>query len=161
MPRPLSLALPLLLLLHSPAQADAPTQVQALRDCRAIAQASARLACYDALPLSQAVGAVAGTSAATPPGSGAALADKVAAFGLPRQPGELDTITSHIPGLFEGWDARSRLTLANGQVWQIADDSSAYLYLRDAQVVLRRGALGAIYLDIAGTNRSPRVRRVQ
>lgn len=85
-----------------------------------------------------------------------------AKFGLAPKPSEeLESIHSHIPGLFEGWRPNARIRLANGQVWQIADDSTNLLQRREPRVTIRRGALGAFYLDIEGDNRSPRVRRVQ
>lgn len=70
-------------------------------------------------------------------------------------------MASTIPGRFLGWKRRETITLANGQVWQISDDSSGALVSTNPNVKVRRGALGAFYLEIDGTNRSPRVRRVQ
>ena len=74
---------------------------------------------------------------------------------------QLDAIESHIPGSFEGWSAKSNIKLANGQIWQISDDSSRAHYIDNPKVRIRRGALGSFYLEIQGTNVSPRVRRVQ
>ena len=74
---------------------------------------------------------------------------------------ELAAIESHIPGVFEGWRPNERIRLANGQVWQIADDSKSLIQRQSPKVTVRRGALGAFYLDIEGDNSSPRVRRVQ
>ena len=68
---------------------------------------------------------------------------------------------SRIPGPFEGWMPGERIKLANGQVWQIADDSAGVVYGKDLRIKIRRGALGAFYLEVEGTNRSPRVRRVE
>ena len=70
-------------------------------------------------------------------------------------------IESYIAGRFEGWEAKSNIKLANGQVWQIADDSRRYLTMNDPKVRIRRGALGAFYLEFEKSNISPRVRRVQ
>lgn len=135
-----------------------------LRRCRAIPEASARLGCYDSLPLATPLIAPA-------PGAQAPLAGPAAAriapspelqFGLAPKPAEeLPEIQSHIPGAFEGWGPNERIRLANGQVWQIADDSTRFMQRRDPKVTVRRGALGAFYLDIEGDNRSPRVRRLQ
>ena len=44
---------------------------------------------------------------------------------------------------------------------QMQFDSARYLDRVDPKVTIRRGALGAFYLDIEGDNRSPRVKRVQ
>lgn len=70
-------------------------------------------------------------------------------------------MTSSLPGLFQGWGPNARLRLANGQVWQVVDGSSAALYLRDPAVTVRRAALGSYLMEIAGTNHAPRVRRVE
>lgn len=137
-----------------------------LRRCRAIPEAQARLACYDALPLAAQASAVPAPAAGLPkaPAGVAARvpASAEAQFGLAPKPSEeLPAIESHIPGLFEGWRPSERIRLANGQVWQVVDESSSMLQRRDPKVSVRRGALGAFYLDIEGDNRSPRVRRVQ
>lgn len=122
--------------------------------CRGITEASARLACYDALVV---------PAASSPSSSAPAASVQQAQFGLenPASPGTVDAIESYIPGRFEGWEAKSNLKLANGQVWQIADDSSRYLPLNDPKVRIRRGVLGAFYLEFETSNYSPRVRRVQ
>ena len=142
----------------------------AVRRCRAIPDSIARLACYDALPL--------GTAAAAPPKAApqqspfrpqaappkAPVAAPVENFGLEhkaRPADELATIETYIPGRFEGWKPGVRITLANGQVWQVTDDTSRYVVLDNPKVVVRRGVMGAFFLDIEGDNRSPRVRRVQ
>ena len=124
-----------------------------LRRCRLLSDANARLACYDAIALPA-------------PGSARAPApakETPAQFGLvgTQRQVSLDAVESRIPGNFEGWNARSRITLENGQVWQIDDDSRAILELKNPKARVRKGALGAFYLEGEGTNRSPRVKRVQ
>jgi hypothetical protein len=153
------------LLAGSPAWSDDA----GLLRCRALGDGPARLACYDALPLSSQAPRAASPQAAAPGGRPApaavppAVAPSAAGqFGLAAKPAEeLQAIHSSIPGLFEGWRPNERIRLANGQVWQVADDTSSLLQRRDPKVTVRRGALGAFYLDIEGDNRSPRVRRVQ
>jgi len=153
-------------------------QDAAFLKCRAIKDSAARLACYDALPVPPAASAPAAPAAATAakPGTAAASAstaqtgapaalpsEPAAQFGLAQKDREkpLDAIESTIPGRFEGWGPRERFRLANGQVWQVADDSKGYHDITNPKVRVRRGALGAFYLEIEGTNRSPRVTRVQ
>ncbi|MDP1899887.1 MAG: hypothetical protein Q8K96_05485 [Rubrivivax sp.] len=138
----------------------------ALRRCRALADAPARLACYDALPLGAA--AAAATAAApgaqtmgTPPVAAAAPAATPATFGLEQQRAELPEINSRIAGRFEGWGPRSRIRLANGQLWQVSDDSSGVYDLMDPKVTVRRATLGSFILEIEGARRAPRVRRVE
>jgi hypothetical protein len=74
---------------------------------------------------------------------------------------QTESIQSRIDGKFEGWVANALLTFANGQVWQISDGSRAYVELVNPKVSVRRGFMGAYYLDIDGSNLTPRVRRVK
>ena len=126
----------------------------ALRQCRALTDAAARLACYDALPLA----APSTVSATVPPAAAAAPA---AAFGLLPPEEKVQEITSTIPGLFDGWGPRSLIRLANGQVWQVTDDSRGVYALRDPKVRVKRASMGSFVLDIEGANLLPRVRRVE
>ena len=126
-----------------------------LEQCRGIADPSARLACYDALPLS------APTAGAE---SKAGVPETPAQFGLSREitPSvELSTIESTIPGHFDGWYPRRRIRLANGQVWQVAEETTRLYELDNPKVTIRRGVLGVYYLDLSVDNRSIRVTRVQ
>ena len=137
-------------LLASPAGAVEST----LRHCRALADATVRLLCYDALPLDAAAApASVPTPAAAPP--------IAATFGLQRADEAVLQVVSSIPGLFEGWRAGDRIRLANGQLWQVSDDSSAVYSLRDPKVTLRRAAMNTFVLDIEGARRWPRVRRLE
>lgn len=142
-------AFALLLLAAVPALAD---DAGILR-CRAITEAAARLACYDALGVS----------------SPAAAAQPAAAAPRPREFGfehkqeafRVEAVESTIPGRFEGWRPGENIRLANGQVWQVVDDSKSHHEIDNPKARVRRGALGVFYLEIEGTNRSPRVRRLQ
>lgn len=121
--------------------------------CRDIGDAAKRLSCYDAIVVTP--GAAAG---AAPLVQTRQAAEK--SFGLV-QKHEVEAIQSHIPGNFDGWEANQRIKLANGQVWQVVDDSNGVVYGKDLKVTVARGAIGAIYLQIEGTRKSPKVRRVQ
>jgi hypothetical protein len=116
------------------------------RRCRQLTDPAGRLACYDGLA----------TLPAAPPASAAA-----ASFGLPRPADEIQEVVTRYEGLFEGWSPGDRIRLANGQVWQIADDSRAVYRLRDPKVTVRRGALGRFVLDVEGARITPTVRRVE
>ena len=154
----------------------------ALRRCRAIAEPAARLACYDAIALpkpGQAAPAAPVTpssspqarqpapTAPSPAPTAAAPGPQAERFGLEEKAARaaesqrLDRIESHIPGRFDGWRPNSRIRLANGQVWQVVDDSSVPMQKDDPKVVVRRGVFSNFFMDIEGDNRSPRVRRVQ
>jgi hypothetical protein len=127
--------------------------------CRGLTDATARLACYDALPLPSIAAKSSSSQAETAP----VAPQTPAQFGLESKTyrAGLDSIESRIVGRFEGWNAGSRIKLENGQVWQVSDDSSRYLDLNNPRIVVRRGALGAFYLEIDGTNHSPKVKRLQ
>jgi hypothetical protein len=155
-------AIPLLLLVSTAALADDA----GLLRCRAIQDSAARLACYDALVVPASPGKAAAAPAPAPGSASAPQArprETPEQFGVPQKDREvaLDAIESTIPGRFEGWGPRDRIKFANGQVWQIADDSKGYADKENPKVRVRRGALGAFYLEVEGTNRSPRVTRVQ
>jgi hypothetical protein len=74
---------------------------------------------------------------------------------------ELPAVDSHIPGTFLGWSQHSQIRLANGQVWQVVDEGSRRMQLKDPKVRVRRGLMGAFYLEFEAHNHSPRVRRVE
>jgi len=169
-------ALPLALLASSLAHA---IDDSAFARCRGIADTANRLACYDALPMNvtpaaaqappiAAPKAAPGKPSSQPPTASppAAPQQQAAAqsFGMENRAPEVElptTMQSTIPGHFEGWGPKARIKLANGQVWQIADDSQAYFNLDNPRVVIRRGMMGGFFLEVENSNRSPRVRRVQ
>jgi hypothetical protein len=130
-----------------------------LEQCRGIADPSARLACYDGLPLSANTG-----GAASKAESKARQPETPAQFGLSREvtPSvDLASIESTIPGHFDGWYPRRRIRLANGQVWQVAEETTRLYELDNPKVTIRRGVPGAYYLDLSIDNRSIRVNRVE
>ena len=157
----------------------------ALKRCRGVTDAGARLACYDAIPVDTPA-ASPGPRIASPPappappstariGPAPLPAGSVAApapvqgslessFGMEgRAPAaELPAIQSHIPGTFYGWSQGTQITLANGQVWQVVEDEGGRrMQLQDPKVRVRRGLMGAFYLEFEAHNYSPRVRRIR
>jgi hypothetical protein len=124
----------------------------ALLRCRGIADTSARLACYDALVVPTPEEKVRQTETSQRERFGlGAQSDKTAP----------EAIESTIPGHFEGWFPGASIRLSNGQVWQVNDGSSGVHYIDNPKVRIRHGVFSAYYLEIEGTNRSPRVTRVQ
>ena len=154
-----SLLLPFMPALAQPASAQ---------QCRTLPDAQARLLCYDAwvdaqtaagaAPVGAAPAAVAATAMATTP-----AAPTSANFGLEQQArkGEIQEVESEISGLFEGWGPKQVIRLANGQVWQISDASSAVLYLKNPKVKIRRGMMGTFVLEFEASNQTARVRRLE
>jgi hypothetical protein len=157
------LALPLFLAVSSAALADDA----ALQQCRSLADAGQRLACYDAIPLGRSASAPAAPAAAA-----AAAAPVVAAktaeqnFGLEQVKKKQDdapqSIESTIVGTFDGWGPNTRIKLANGQVWRIIDGSDAVLApAQNPKVRIDRNFIGTMFLHVEGTNSSAKVRRVE
>jgi hypothetical protein len=133
----------------------------AMRACRTVTETQARLACYDKIEL-------AATPVATPAAPAAPALTPQQAFGLApaamavQAPAKIDSIESTIVGTFAGWGPNSRITLANGQVWRVVDGSEATLTpTTDTKVTIKRNFIGTIFLQVDGTNSSPKVRRVE
>lgn len=139
LPASLALALPF---------AVAQPNEQFLR-CRGLLDPAVRLACYDAIPVSQAPSSSPGSAAAD--------------FGLPERGGEpvQTTVHSSVGAQFDGWTSDARITLENGQVWQIVDGSSGYVGPANRKVVIRRAALGSYRIEFEGLNKSPTVKRIK
>lgn len=144
---PFSAVLSLLVAAATVARADE----HALRQCRGLADAAQRLACYDAIVLRPVAPAAAAAPAPAPE------ADRFGRAAAPERPERVET---RIEGRFEGWGPRQRIRLANGQVWQVTDDSRGDYWLDSPRVVVRRAALGGFVLEIEGVNALLRVRRV-
>lgn len=159
-------ALLALALAAGPAFTQVSQNAPSLQACRAITDAAKRLGCYDALPLPAANAAATAPTAATPDATAApaAVAPDPAKFGFESKAVRamtVDSIESTIDGKFDGWGPKDRIKLANGQVWQIADDSNAVLSVTNPKVTIRRGTLGVFYLEFEKSNRTARVKRVE
>jgi hypothetical protein len=115
-----------------------------------------------ATPSAATPSAAAPTAAAVP---AAAAGERTATFGLPApapsRPVEADFVDSRVVGRLEGWTPATRFTLANGQVWEIADGSQAVYDLQDPGVRITRGLFGSFFIRIEGVSQTPRVRRVR
>ncbi|MBC7625459.1 MAG: hypothetical protein H7232_19045 [Aeromicrobium sp.] len=158
--------------------------------CRALTDTNKRLACYDATDVTGAVanakppaatGGAAGTAAAAgaattaasvagaanprPSGNAttAAPASPAAGFGLPAKQTAVgvDRIETTIKGRLDSWREGSRIRLANGQLWQVADDSRGVCECDNRKVVVTRGAFGTYFLEIEGKGNAPRVKRIE
>lgn len=134
--------------------------------CRHVVDATARLACYDAIPYvaAQATGPASAPSAATrpadPPSAPRSALDRFGLVG--RSPAdELQSIASSVGADFSGWGPNERIRLDNGQVWEVVDGSSGSVGPANRKITVRRGALGSFFLDFEGLNSSPRVRRIR
>jgi hypothetical protein len=131
----------------------------ALQRCRDLRDAAARLACYDAIPLTS------GPTRSTAP-SAAPAAAPASTFGFearpaPTAPPPIEAIESAIDGPFDGWLPRGQFKLANGQVWEVSDGSTAAYDLKSPKVRITRGVSGTFFMAIDGVSQTPRVRRVR
>jgi hypothetical protein len=151
------------------AQADA----QSLARCRIIADAAARLACYDAIagpataPSAVAVPAPEPVPVPGPVKAAAPAAPVTAAapsdFGLESRAAAEQSIElrSHVRGRFEGWQQRTRIPLVNGQVWEVTESSRAAYWLDSPAVRVTRHAFGGFVMEVEGVARVLRVRRLE
>ncbi|WP_036166957.1 hypothetical protein [Massilia sp. 9096] len=153
-------ALPLLLAAGAALADDA-----ALLRCRALNDTGERLACYDAIEL--APGRVVYPAAVAAPAPAAVpTPTPEQSFGMATvkraEPEEPKFIETAISGVFQGWGPNTRFKLANGQVWRVVDGSEAVLApVQDPKVRIVRNLFGTMFLEIPGTNNSPKVRRVR
>jgi hypothetical protein len=138
----------------------ADAQPVALEQCRVLADGQARLLCYDGWVDAQVVARKVPSQVAP---AVAAAAPAAASFGLEQQArkAEAQEIDSEISGLFEGWGPKQVIKLNNGQLWQITDDSSAVLYLKNPKVKVRRSVLGYFVLEFEASTQTAKVRRLE
>jgi hypothetical protein len=136
----------------------------AILECRALGDAQARLACYDTILVdAQRPASVANPAIATAAPAPAMSAEQ--SFGMEavkHKEAEPRSIESTIVGKFDGWEPGAQIHLANGQVWRVVDGSSAVLPGMDnVRVKVVRNVIGTLFMEIDGTNNSPKVRRVR
>lgn len=152
--------------------AAAQVDTAAVQRCRAIPEAPARLACYDAIALPGlgsrtgwgAPTATPAAPAAAPVGTPAlASTDPTAGFGFEQKALQAapDRLDSRVVGLVQEFRPGTRLELENGQVWQVIELANGFYNLRNPKVSITRGAMGNFLMSIEGANATPRVRRVQ
>jgi hypothetical protein len=78
------------------------------------------------------------------------------------QPEQVESIDSTIVGNFDGWGPATTFLLANGQRWKIIDGSEAILAKTDHQKIkITRNFIGTLFMQVEGSNQSPKVRRVE
>lgn len=146
----LGAALGVLTMQAAPAWA-APT----LEQCRALQDAQARLACYDAI------------SAPAPVDPVARAEEQKKNFGLterrkaPEERAEAEEIQATISNI-RGGSSGPILELDNGNAWQVTTNGNLQHYLAAGQVVtIKRGALSGYRLHADGVNGMETVRRIQ
>ena len=132
-----------------------------LAACAAISAVDGRVACYDRLAGRNTVSpALAPAAAAAAP---ATSGDSPADFGLSgvqKQPVKqrAQALTAHVAGFSRASSGRTRVTLDNGQTWEMEDDPDALLAVGDS-VAIQRATLGS-FLLVTPAKLSHRVRRI-
>jgi hypothetical protein len=144
------------------AAATVAAEQQTLRDCIALDDPAARLACYDAVMGRPAGGGAAGASAPAPAAPAVPVPAPLpiaADFGMANS--SLDSISARIVGKFTEWQNGTLIRLDNGQVWRaVVDRTSVYPNVpEDAEVEITRGVFG-YRLEIKAIGRLIPVRRV-
>lgn len=125
---------------------------ESARDCAAIADPAARLACYD-----EKHGKAAPAPAPAPaPANG---------FGLPPKPEpaeEIKSIKAYIVGGVKAWEKGTRFKLDNGQVWTVVSNESRYYQdvPDNTEVTIERNVFGAFWMDIPSIRARIKVKRV-
>jgi hypothetical protein len=159
------LLVPLALLAASPARAQ--LDPAAVQRCRIIAEAAARLACYDAIAL-PGIGSRAGWGApvATAPATAPAAAPGPGPggdFGLSRPAPEAaaDRVVSRVVGRVEDFPNGLKLTLENGQVWQLSESATGFYNLESPRVTITRGLISGFVMAMDGVNAPLKVRRIR
>ena len=131
----------------SPAFADEPPR------CADIADAAARLACYDA----QAKAAPPAPAPAPAPAAAAQPAPAPPPFEEPAEP--VYRVEGHIVGSFKGWEKGTLVRLDNGQLWKVESDPAYYTSIPDnPKVVIERG--NGYWMAIETVGRKVKVRPV-
>lgn len=80
-----------------------------------------------------------------------------------RDQGPDEDIVSRIMGELTGLANRQRITLENGQVWQITDSARSLggVKLINPTVTIKRGKISGWYLSVSGYNTQFQVKRLQ
>lgn len=70
-------------------------------------------------------------------------------------------LSSRVVGEFKGWVKGTRLTLENGQVWEVVDPDRFVVNLVNPSVRIRPGSFGSWFVSVEGYNRQTRVKRIR
>ena len=130
-----------------------PMQVQALLACRSVTDSNQRLACYDkaAQGFAEAVGkkeVVVDRQGPRHPGAPLVVRIHRSQFrrAVRRRRRRISQIEGIVQNVIENGDGTLTLTLADGSTWTQIDDTPVALPPRRGdKIVIRRGALGALF----------------
>jgi len=146
---------------------NANANTDAFSNCRKLTVAIERLACYDQISPPQIEAKIESKNeprVGPPPSRSIVVPVNTASqFGLSATTpaAKIDKITSTISGRFSSWQPNSKIALANGQVWQVIDDSRGVCECDNPKVTVSRASFGTFFLEIDGKGNAPRVKRIQ
>lgn len=147
----------------APAPDRAPT-VQSVLNCRAVADAGQRLACYDRAVDAMAQAETSGDLVTIDREQRRAVRHQAFGLTLPslamfdkgEKPEEADKITVTLAGAGRNGDGRWIITLDDGAVWRQIDDTELEPPPRaGSKAVIRKGVLGSFFMKI---DREPQIR---
>jgi hypothetical protein len=142
-----------------PAGTSVPAQVQRLMECRAVAAAEERLACFDRETAAMGQALASNDLVVVDKEQARATKRSVFGFSVPNFGGifggrddEISEIESTIRSTSRNAERGWVITLADGSVWSQTDDWPGLDPRPGRKVVVKRGALGSYRLMIPGQN---------
>jgi hypothetical protein len=142
-----------------PVQLGTPAQVKRLMDCRAIAAADQRLACFDREASAMDAAIASRNLVFVDKEKARAAGRSLFGFSIPNFGGlfgggedEITQIESTVKSTGHNADGGWVITLADGSVWSQTDDWPGLDPRPGKKVIVKRAALGAFRLSIPGEN---------
>jgi hypothetical protein len=137
---------------RQPSQTGTPAQVQRLMDCRNIAAADRRLACYDreVAAMNQAI--VSKDLVLIDKEKARAAGRSLFGFSIPNfgglfgTNGDLNQIDGTIKSIAHNQDGGWVITLEDGSVWSQTDDWPGFDARPGKKIIVKRGTLGSFWL---------------
>lgn len=142
-----------------PVQTGSSAQVSRLMECRAIAAADQRLACFDRESASMQAAIASRDLVFVDKEKATAAKRSLFGFSIPNFGGlfgggddEIQQIESTVKGTGHNADGGWIITLADGSTWSQTDDWPGLDPRPGKQVIVKRAALGSFRLSIPGQN---------
>jgi hypothetical protein len=126
------------------------------RDCIAIDNDAARLACYD-----RALGRNAHAPVAEPPSAEFGMTPALKQKQEPAANKTPDVITVHVMNVQKNADGTFNLIMDNAQTWRTLESVWSVDFAPADEIVIKRGLIGAYYLRKNNDNRGLRAKRIE
>lgn len=82
-------------------------------------------------------------------------------FGQIKNDKKLQSIQSRIVGKFSGWKKGLKITLENGQVWKVVNNSKGYRKMTSPTITISRGVFNSFNAKVEGLTATAKVKRVK